>query len=440
MLKPSSVKKKFLGVLRETEAGIHRFVRSPGKDMTRHRSCTFTDTVLATMTMSSWRTNTELLGFFGDRGRRVVSKSAFCQQRGKLSDALFPHILEEFNRATPMRKRFKGYRLVAADGTDVNIPTDAGDAAFAVRQARSDGHYYQMHANALYDICEDRYLDMEVQPRPAMNENAALLLMAGRLGDAGRTAVVADRGYATLNTFAALGDGGLKFVIRCKSPDSRGSLLSGLAGPGAGADATVTFGITRSHRKCYSGSPGRFKCLGAGRTFEPIPPGDRETVYSMTLRIVAVETAGGTEYLATNIWEDELPAQDIGEIYRRRWGIETSFRSLKHALSLVYFHSVKREFVIQELYAKTILYNIASLLRAYAEHERGKREQGRSYRHPHRVSFDDAVPVARRLLRTAMSNAAALGLLLMHLSSVREGKPGPRKVRSQSAKPLNCRA
>ena len=440
MLKPSAVKKLFMNVLGSAEENINRFVRSPGRDMTRHRKCPLPDTILVLMSMSMGRTNTELLDYFSSQGRHVVSKSAFCQQRGKLSDALLPHIFAAFNDATPMKKRFRGYTLLAVDGSDVNIPTDRHDTAFAVKQARSDGHYYQMHVNALYDICENRYRDAIVQPRPGIDENAALVRMARKHAGKGSCVFIADRGYASLNTFAALSGNGNRFLIRCKSPDSPGSLLRNLVNGDGEPDTTVTIGITRSRKKCCLKQPGMYKCIGTRGKFDPIPHDDRETVYHMTLRIVAVKAGNGaTEYLATNLCEKEFPASDIGVLYRMRWGIETSFRRLKHALSLVYFHSVRRDFIIQELYAKLILYNLSSLLHAYAEGERDRRERDRHYRHPRKVSFDDTVPVARRFLRFRMTNGTVLSLLLSHISSVRNEKPHPRNVRSQSVKPLNYR-
>ena len=44
------------------------------------------------------------------------------------------------------------------------------------------------------------------------------------------------------------------------------------------------------------------------------------------------------------------------------WGIEISFRYLKHANGLLYFHSKKTEFLKQEIYANLTLYNFGILL------------------------------------------------------------------------------
>ena len=45
-----------------------------------------------------------------------------------------------------------------------------------------------------------------------------------------------------------------------------------------------------------------------------------------------------------------------------RWGIETSFRNLKHTLGLLHLHAKKVEFVRQEIFAKLTMYNFCELI------------------------------------------------------------------------------
>ena len=56
-----------------------------------------------------------------------------------------------------------------------------------------------------------------------------------------------------------------------------------------------------------------------------------------------------------------------------RWGIEVSFRYLKHANGLLYFHSKKPDFLKQEIYANLILYNFGIFLANEAAEENQKR-------------------------------------------------------------------
>ena len=129
---------------------------------------------------------------------------------------------------------------------------------------------------------------------------------------------------------------------------------------------------------------------------------------------------------------------DLKALYHMRWNIETSFRNLKYALALVYLHSVNRDFIIQEIYAKLILYNFASLLHRYAEKAKKAPKKENKYRY--KVSFTDAVPVAQMFLRRNIPNKIIKALLLKHMTAIRDKVSCLRAVRSQSVKPLNSRA
>ena len=78
---------------------------------------------------------------------------------------------------------------------------------------------------------------------------------------------------------------------------------------------------------------------------------------SCSFVVVKIKTAENTyEYLITNL-PHSFTMEDIKECYHWRWGIEISFRYLKHANGLLYFHSKKPEFLKQEIYANLTLYN-----------------------------------------------------------------------------------
>ena len=68
-------------------------------------------------------------------------------------------------------------------------------------------------------------------------------------------------------------------------------------------------------------------------------------LYFLQFRVVKIKTAENTyEYLITNL-PFSFTLDDIRECYHWRWGIEISFRYLKHATGLLYFHSKQPEFL-----------------------------------------------------------------------------------------------
>jgi len=101
---PATIRKRFFSVLETAEKNIHLYVNTPGSDMTRHRLCPFSDTVKATLCLTMNRKNTELFNFFMSQNKKVPSKSAFTQQRKKLTADFFPYLLKSFNEKIPFTK------------------------------------------------------------------------------------------------------------------------------------------------------------------------------------------------------------------------------------------------------------------------------------------------------------------------------------------------
>ena len=436
---PSTIKSKLFNIISDAEAHIDEFVLNPGKDMTRHRDCTFSDTILTIMSFSMNRLNTELFHFFADKSKSIPSKSALCQQRKKLNGKLFPHLMKSFYDAFPTSNKYKGYTLIAVDGTDINLPTDRRDEIYRVKQARSDNYFFQMHLNVLYNICDNRFHSIITQPRPQMNEQAAFCQLVDKGDFDEKTIFIADRGYVSLNTLAHLTERKKLFLIRAKKPETTASLLYKLIYTEHETDQSITVSVTRSKRNINKYKLSCYKIVRKSRVFEPIPVGDYDTVYRLPLRVVCIQLDSGTyEYLITNLPADKFTASDLKTLYHMRWNIETSFRNLKYALALVYLHSVNRDFIIQEIYAKLILYNFASLLHRYAE--KAKRAPKGKNKYSYKISFIDTVPVAQMLLKRKISNKIIKALLLKHMTAIRDKVSWPRSVRSQSVKPLNSRA
>lgn len=441
LMTPAAIREQFFSVLNDTEKNISAFVKNPGSDMSRHRACSFSDTVNATLCFGMNRTNTELLNFFGLTRKTVPSKSAFSQQRKKLNSGLFPHLLHSFNNAIPMTKTYNGFHLAAVDGSDLNLPTDKNDSVYRIKHAASDNCYFQMHVNALYDICENRYISAVTQPRSKMNEPRAFCQMIDECPMPDNTIFIADRGYMTMNTLAQLIGHNKFFLIRAKSPSYSSSLLNPLMKENVESDSRLTIGITRSHKKLYMENPSAYKILDHRSVFDFIPPDDHESVYSMSIRCTCVELEPGSyEYLVSNLPDDLFSAEDLKQLYWKRWSVETSFRSLKYALSLAYLHSVNRELIIQEVFAKLIMYNFASLLHAYASAAKEALNRCAKTKYRYKVSFDDVVPIARELIKQPSEDEKIKALLLRHLTAVKMIKSSARRIKSQTVKPLNNRA
>ena len=135
----------------------------------------------------------------------------------------------------------------------------------------------------------------------------------------------------------------------------------------------------------------------------------------------------------TNLPKESFGIKDLRQLYGMRWGIETSFRSLKSNVGLNHFHSIKYPFIIQEIYARVITYNLTKLLISCVRMPRG------DTKYEYKVSFSDAVSITRYFLIHRIINAEILCMLQQYLAPVRPDRIFPRKIHSKRFVPLQYR-
>lgn len=99
------------------------FTKNPNRDFTRKRKLPLREVISILLRMEVWRLTGELLRYF-DCSRYSPSSSAFIQQRQKINEIAFPSLFSFFVKHTDKDRLYKGYRLLAADGQDIQIPTD----------------------------------------------------------------------------------------------------------------------------------------------------------------------------------------------------------------------------------------------------------------------------------------------------------------------------
>jgi Transposase DDE domain len=83
---------------------------------------------------------------------------------------------------------------------------------------------------------------------------------------------------------------------------------------------------------------------------------------SLTYRLVKIElSTGETEILMTNL-DDSFTAQDLAEIYRLRWGIETAYNYFKNTFMLGTFSGYSPTAVMQDIWCVLIMYNLQTII------------------------------------------------------------------------------
>ncbi|MCQ2546858.1 MAG: hypothetical protein MJ161_04845 [Clostridia bacterium] len=104
-----------------------------------------------------------------------------------------------------------------------------------------------------------------------------------------------------------------------------------------------------------------------------------------------------------------------------RWGIETSFRALKYNTGLIYFHSKKKEFIEQEIYASLAMFNIVSSLARTVDisHHKGDCEFC--------INISHATSICKKLLRDDIPPELAIFMISRSVVPIRKGRKFARR-------------
>jgi hypothetical protein len=386
--------------------------------------------------MSNRSLNSEIREYFLCKALASPTESAFIQQRGKLKENALQELFFQINQHIPCNKKFRGYKVFAVDGSVVDIPSLPGDSDSVVRTVSDEKVVYQYHLNALYDLCGKTYQDFIIQPASFKNETAAFCSMIDRHQSQDKSIYVVDRGYLSFNVMYHVLKKEQYILLRAKDLESPASMFHHVTPPDKKQfSMDITFNMTRNRSRKYLDHTESYKCIRSDMVFDGIPEGDRDTILPLSFRLVRVKLFDGTyENLVTNLPEEEFGYSALRKLYHMRWGIETSFRLLKHNLGLNYFHSKKREFILQEILARFITYNIAMMIAGCIKPVQ------HNTKYKYEISLSDACVTVRYYLLERIKNTEIVRELQRYVTPVRPGRSYKRNLRAGHVMPFNNRA
>ena len=432
MTTPENIKQILLSEIEKMDRHREDFCRRPGMDFTRDRKFPFDKLLHFQISMESGSVNHELLKYFNfDSG--TPSLSAFYQQRAKLSDDVFQKLFYNFNNNFNPKSLLNGrYQLLACDGSGFTFTRNPMDAeSYYDPSGRSEKGYNQIYLVPLFDLLNKVYTDAVIQPIRKRNEFAALYELIDRHAPCDGTVpiFIADRGFHAYNVFAHAIENGAFFVIR--ATDAKMKRLLGCDLPKEEIfDIWVTRYLTRSHSKkkyLHPESAEQYRHICPKVTFDYFPE-EGYGEYEISLRVLRFPIGNGTyENIITNLPENESHAEDIKKIYHLRWGIETSFCTLKHTIAAVNFHSKTRQMITHEIWARLILFNFCSYITGQVTFKKQKRK------HLHQVNFSVAFKACRYFLglHHGEDPPDVEGLIRKHTLPIRPDRNFARQQRFQ---------
>lgn len=414
----------------ETITGMSsQFLKNPGRDFSRNRKLPFDCVIKAVLSMSGGTLNDELMNFFSF-SPDIPSSSAFVQQRGKIHYEAFQSLFHMFNQTAPSPEFYKGYRLLAVDGSDLHIPTNKSDKDSYYPGTNGRKAYNLLHLNAVYDLCSNTYVDAVIQKARSKNEHKAFVNMVDNLDEQYPAIIIADRGYESYNNLAHVQEKGLNFLIRAID-NTAGSLISGLDLPDENEfDFPVELSFTRQQTKETKElfkDRNRFKYFNHKVNFDYLPKhrkkSDPAQSYTLCFRIVRFKLSDDSyELVITNLDSKQFPPKELKKLYAMRWGIETSFRSLKYTVGLLYFHSKKTECVYQEIFARLIMYNFTQMIISCIIIKRKKRK------YCYKINFSAAIHICRQYLFKHITPSNIEALIAKYVVPIRPNRKRPRDV------------
>lgn len=205
----------------ESSETCQRFRRAE-RDFTRERVLTFVRVVVLIVLGHKLSLQTTLNQCFSALGwvLAVPTASAYSQARQKLKPEVYRHlnevVCEDFYRwygEVGAVRRWRGHRVLAVDGTIVNLPdTPALRERFSVqRNQYPGGEWVQALAGVLYDVGNDIGLSAQWEAKPA-ETGFLFTLPSAALGADGL--LVLDRAYADYSVLAWAVHSACPVVIR----------------------------------------------------------------------------------------------------------------------------------------------------------------------------------------------------------------------------------
>jgi len=318
-------------------------------DFTRKSSLNFVNLAMFIIANSGKSLTMELACFFRELEELEVTKEALSQRRLKLKSIVFKKLwdfyLQKVYKNPGKIKFFKDYLLLAGDGSKTELPFHKKLIEIFGGSENKMGEITKCMGNSstFYDILNHHIFDFEIDTyktseKTLIYRNLENLFRIKFLKQYKKIFIL-DRGYPSIEFFHNLIEKNEKFVFRLKK-----SAYKKEKAQLRNSDQYIDIEITKNRMSHIKDLKLKAELLQKGK---------------LNLRIIEYKlTTGEIEYLITNLEKKDFKYNDIVEIYRLRWGIEGSFKTLKSGLKFENISGYSKLVVEQDMYSQILVYNI----------------------------------------------------------------------------------
>ena len=281
-----------------------------------------------------------------------ITPQAIGKQRKYLDPKVYSDmsndLIDEIYKNTGCLPKFKGYRLMACDGSEITLPNrESTKKEFKVFKNKPSTPYLsRCRASCIVDSLTQLILDVNLVDKTVSEVDLAIehLKNLNQRHDMGKSIMIFDRGYNSLELMLQAIKAETHFVIRLRKD---------------------TF---KNERKRQTEKDQILQIATNARRLENVKdPEIREMMKNtpyIKLRVTEIELDNNTkEYLVSNLPIDKFSIEDLKEIYNKRWKIETTFDFLKNVVNVENFTGIRKIIIEQDFYSEILLYNTSMALK-----------------------------------------------------------------------------
>lgn len=348
--------------------------RKNKKDFIRNRKVSFAMNILLIFACLKHSIQTGIDQFIidMDTGFNTYSKQAFSKRRQCILPEAFQELYRlstEFFYKEAGYKTYSGYRILAVDGSKVNLPCNKELMEIYGCQ-KSTNNLIQSLVSCLTDVLNNVILDGIMAPCNGNGRELAkqhILNLSKIKTD--KDIILFDRGYPSAGLMQYIDQSGFKYIMRCST-----SFVASINKKNFTNDGIIKH---------------KFKKNGKEVTFRIL----RFSISNNT-----------TEVLVTNIFE-EFSTSNFKELYNMRWGIEKTYNCIKNRFGLESFSGTKPVCILQDFYANLYLYNALAML-MYGNNNKTPEKKDIETKYVYKINESQAVNKIRdNLIKAVMAES-----------------------------------
>jgi len=356
---------------------IEEIGRVKATDFTRKRKMGIRELIYYNINKKGLCTNMEANNFFEKTNQdKSITAQAVFDQRMKLNPEVFTALNDEYlgcfyKGHQEEVKLYKGYVVKAIDGSDLEIPNTRKALEEYGEAKNHKGGVARAVISASYDLLNHYIIDGIIDRFRTGEIEMAMrhIQRAERITKPYESIYTMDRNYVSVGFMSYMEEEKVKFLCRLKAGSHYKEETRAMK-----TEDEIVILKHSGHRQERS----RYKNDELYRAV-------KSKEYSRVRIIKYPLITGETEYLITNL--EEFTYNEIVELYRLRWGIETLYHSLKQKLQIEKFTSSMPRIIEQDFLSSVLVYNITQAVRNDAE----QKIDQKAYKHEMKINENMAI-------------------------------------------------